>query len=182
MSLHPGIPSLELDAVSSLYELFFEPPPDADLKTGIAIETQFCRKIFLDAAQGVGDGDSSFLGMDAIWVEQYEPAAPPTEPQRNKETTLLLITEYTTQTAESTILSRGTITESRGDDGPVLTTGDYLEKSVLSKASAKAHHHVIFENVSADNVAWLDKGERWSRYVKRLVDQEEMRRGGGGGI
>ena len=28
---------------------------------------------------------------------------------------------------------------------------------------------------------WVDKGERWERYVKRLVDGEERRRGGGGG-
>ena len=191
MSLHPGMPSLELDAVSSLYELSFEPPPDADLKTGLAIETQLCRNFFLDAAHEIDDGDS-FLGMDAVWVERYEPTSSPSSPttteiKRNtspaQPATLLLITEHTSRAAETALLSRGAIKESRGDDddGPVLTTGAYLEKNVLSKASACVKHQVVFENVSGGNMEWLDKGERWSVYVKGLMKDEEERRGGGGG-
>ena len=61
--------------MSAVYELSFNPMPDADLKTGLAIETQLCRDFFLDAAQGIGDGDF-FLGMDAVWVRQYKPLLP----------------------------------------------------------------------------------------------------------
>lgn len=64
MQLHPGIPSLELGAVSSLYELSFSAAPDKDSKERFAIETQLCRELFMDAARGSGDGDL-FLGMDA---------------------------------------------------------------------------------------------------------------------
>ena len=40
------------------------------------IETQPCRSVFIEAAQGIGDG-FDFLNMDATWAEQYHyPEAP----------------------------------------------------------------------------------------------------------
>ena len=46
MQLHPSIPTLELGAVTSLYELLFNLPPDSEVQTGLAIEAQLCRRFF----------------------------------------------------------------------------------------------------------------------------------------
>ena len=195
LQLHPGMPSLELGAVSALYELSFTPKPDADVKMGLAIETQLCRNFFLDAAQGIGDGDL-FLGMDAVWMERYDPLAsssssPPStaipdpanetnldEETQAKESTLLLITDWASPAIETQILHSGTI-ETSSHDGQVLTTGEYFTKNLLQKASAHTIHHVVFENISPTNVAWLDKEEeKWSTHVARLVAEEERRNDG----
>ena len=183
MQLHPGMPTLELGAVSSLYELSFESQLDADLRTGLTIETQLCRSFFSDAAQDVSDSDL-FLGMDAVWIEQYEAAAPSSssstatglkaeEGKRDeqKPKTLLIITEWMTQDAEDMVLGSGNIEESR--NGRFLTNGDYFAKKVLQQASTYANHRVIFENISSSNVQWLDKEEKWSTYIKNLIDKEE---------
>ena len=196
LQLHPGMPSLELGAVSALYELSFNPKPDADVKTGLAIEAQLCRNIFLDAARGIGDGDS-FLGMDAVWMERYDPLAsssssPPSIPPSTvpdpanetnldeetqaKENTLLLITDWASPAIETQILHSGTI-ETSSHDGQVLTTGEYFSKNLLQKASAHTNHHVVFENISPANAAWLDKEEKWSTHVARLVAEEELKGG-----
>lgn len=190
LQLHPGMPSLELGAVSAQYEISFTPKPDADVKTGLAIETQLCRNFFLDAAQGIGDGEL-FLGMDAVWMERYDPlppssSSPPStaipdsavETKRDEETqakecTLLLITEWASPAIETQILHSGTI-EQPSHDGQVLTTGEYFTKNLLQKASAHTKHHVVFENISPANVAWLDKEEKWSTHVARLVAEEEQ--------
>ena len=187
--LHPGTPSLELGAVSTVYELSFNPTPDADVKTGLAIETQLCRNFLLDAAQGVGD-DVSFLGMDVVWVRQYDPrslsSSSPTsattdssaetslDGKTQEENVLLVIIDWATQDAERMILGSGKIEESRG--GQIMTTGEYFTKNILKIASRYTKHHVIFENVSASNVQWLDKEEKWSTYVGRLLAAEEDQR------
>ena len=180
MHLHPGMPTLELGAVSSLYELSFEPQPDADVKTGLTIETQLCRNFFSNTAQKMSDSDL-FLGMDAVWLQQYELAAllsplkigEEGKKDEQKPKTLLIMTEWTTQDAEKTVLESGKIKQSR--DGPILTNGEYFSRKLLQQASTYANHHVVFENVSASNVQWLDKEEKWSTYVKRLIDEEERR-------
>ena len=188
MHLHPGMPTLELGAVSSLYELSFEPQPDADVKTGLTIETQLCRNFFSNTAQEMSDSDL-FLGMDAVWLERYEPSAPRSpsstatglkiiekeegKTDEQKPKTLLIITEWTTQDAEKTVLESGNIKESRS--GPILTNGEYFSKKLLQQAGTYVNHHVVFENVSASNVQWLDKEEKWSTYVKRLMDEEARR-------
>ncbi len=64
--------------MSSLYELSFSPGLDPDVKKGFGIQMQQCRYFFRDAAQGIGNGDL-FLGMEAVWVEQYYPT-PSTSP------------------------------------------------------------------------------------------------------
>lgn len=188
MQLHPGMPSLDLGAVSSLYELSFDPQPNADLKTGLAIETQLCRNFLFDVAQEHSDGDS-FLGMDAVWVRRYDQIPLPSPPsiavdsateeirQRDESpqpATLLVITEWASQAAEKAILDSGKIEESRG--GQVLTTGQYLTKNLLQQARTYTKHHVVFENVSASNVQWLDKDEKWSTYVARLMAEEDQRK------
>ena len=173
-----------------MYELSFNPTPDAHVRTGLAIETQLCRNFFLDAAQRIGDGDVSFLGMDAVWVRQYDPrswssSSPPSaatdsaaEASRDGETqeenVLLIITDWATQDAERTLLGSGKIEESRG--GQIMTTGEYFTKNLLKIASGYTKHHVMFENVSASNVQWLDKEEKWSTYVGRLLAVEEDQR------
>ena len=62
MQLHPGIPTLELGAVS----------PRLGCPDGISRRTQLCRSLFQEAAQALGD-DDHFLNMDAVWVEPYDP-------------------------------------------------------------------------------------------------------------
>ena len=186
MQLHPGMPSLELNAVSALYELSFNAGHDADVKTELAIETQLCRNLLVNAAQEVGDGDR-FLGMDAVWVERYDPPPPPSSSSPTaidltfskrqqvdeQEQILLVITEWTDQHVEKPMLDSGKIEESRG--GQALTTGEYFAKNILQRASTYTKHYVVFENVLPSNSQWLDKGEKWSTYVARLLAEEEQR-------
>ena len=182
MHLHPGMPTLELGAVSSLYELTFNPPPSADLKTGLGIETQLCRNSLFDAAREIEDCDL-FLGMDAVWMSPYEPITiipPPTSPESTTEpneqtessnpTSLLVMTEWASQDAEKRILDSGRMGGSHG--GQVMTVGEYFGRNLLQRASAYTRHEVLFENVSAANVEWLDKEEKWTTYVRRLLAEE----------
>ncbi len=184
MQLHPGMPSLELGAVSALHELSFNAAPDADLKTELAIETQLCRNLFFDAAQGIGGGEL-FLGMDAIWMERYDPIPSPTPAATDaaveikpdgspKPEILLVITEWATPDAEKTVLESGQVQDSHTNQ--VLTTGEYFAKNLLQKASAYTKDRVVFENVSAANVQWLGREEKWSTYVARLLAEEDGRR------
>ena len=161
--------------MSSLYELSFDPTPSSDVKTGLAIEAQLCRSFFQDAAQAIGDGDS-FLGMDAVWVEPYDPGlgdqtsrAKTTPPQ-----TLFVIISWASQNSETLVLSSGQISEP-SSGGQSLTTGEYFAKNVLHLANRYTKNDVAFENVSAANVAWLDKEEKWSTYVARLLAEENDR-------
>ncbi len=179
MHLHPGMPTLELGAVSSLHELTFNPPPSAALKTGLGIETQLCRNSLFDAAQEIEDRDL-FLGMDAVWMSPYEPIIPPStfpestmEPKETESSnpiSLLVMTEWASRGAEKRILDSGRMGESHG--GQVWTVGEYFGRNLLQRASAYTRHEVVFENVSAANVEWLDKEEKWSTYVSRLLAQE----------
>ena len=185
--LHPGTPSLDLGAVSTLYELSFNSTPDADVKTGLSIETQLCRNFFLDAAHNVGEDGFPFLGMDATWVRRYDtPSCSSSSPSSTttdsageafpegripEENVLLIILDWATQDAERMILDSGNIEESRG--GQIVTTGEYFAKNLLQEASSYTKYHVIFENISASNVRWLDKEEKWSTYVGKLLAAEE---------
>ena len=181
IQLKLGMPDLELGAVSSLYELSFNPELDPDVKTGLGIQTQQCRYAFRDAAQGTGDGDL-FLGIDAIWVEHFYPTPSAAlesaiEIRRDRDLhqkTLLVVTEWACQDGEKMILDCG-----RREDpssGEVLTTGEYFARNILQKANGYTKHHVTFENVSKANVEWLDKEEKWSTYVARLLAEEDEKR------
>ena len=70
LELHLNIPNLDLDTVSSVYELSFHSDVDENIKTGLFIEKQLFRNTFMEAAQGMGDG-FDFLNMDAAWAESY---------------------------------------------------------------------------------------------------------------
>ena len=70
LELHLSIPNLDLDTVSSAYELSFHSDVDENIKTGLFIEKQRCRNTFMEAAQGMSDG-FDFLNMDAAWAESY---------------------------------------------------------------------------------------------------------------
>ena len=186
IQLHPGIPSLELGAVSSLYELSFNPELDPDVKTGLGIEMQQCQYFFRDSAQGIGNGDL-FLGMDAVWVEQYYPTAstsPPSvalqsaiEIRRDGEIhqkTLLVVIDWASQDGEKMISDSDRIEDP--SSGEVFTTGEYFSRNILQKANGYTKHYVAFENVSKANVEWLDKEEKWSTYVARLLAEEDEKR------
>lgn len=167
MQLHPGIPSLEFGAVSSLYELSCTPEPDADVKSGLGIETQSCRSFFNEAARGTRD-DGLFLGLDAVWLEEYY-AIPlsffasatlvsPIEVGQDRETkqrTILIVTERASQDGERAILHSGRIEESPG--GRAFTAGDSFARNLLQKASGYTKYHVTFENVLEANVKGLDE-------------------------
>lgn len=173
--------------MSTLYELSFNPTPDAHTKTGLSIETQLCRNFFLDAANNIGEDDFPFLGMDATWLRQCDPlswssSSPPSgmtdsagevssDDKIHEENVLLIILDWATQDAEKLILDSGNIEESRG--GQFVTTGEYFTKNLLKEATGFTKHHVILENVSASNVQWLDKEEKWSTYVGKLLAAEE---------
>ena len=184
--LHPGTPSLELGAVSSLYELSFNRELDPIVKTTLGIETQQCRFLFMGAAQGISNGDL-FQGIDAAWVEQYHPNPPTSPPSAVSESavetkrdgeirqeTLLVITEWASQDGEKTILDSDRIEDP--SSGEFFTTGEYFSKNMLQRADEYTKHHVAFENVSKTNVEWLDKEEKWSTYVARLLAEEDERR------
>ena len=186
IQLHPGIPNLELGAVSSLYELSFDPELHPDVKTGLGIQGQQCRYFFRDAAQRIGNGDL-FLGMDAIWVEQYCPTPSTSSPSIVEELaigirrdgeihskTLLVVIDWANQDGEKMILDSARI-EDRSS-GEVFTTGEYFTRNILQKANGYTKHHVAFENVSKANVEWLDKEEKWSTYVARLLAEEDEKR------
>ena len=144
----------------------------------------------MDAARASGDGDL-FLGMDAGWVERYDPLAPSSpcsvvtesvlekgRQEHDRRQVFLIITEWTGPYAENTILNNGRIEESsRG--GYVLTTGEYFTRNLLQKASAYTRREVVFENVSASNVQWLDEEEKWSTCVARLLAGEYERKNEG---
>ena len=57
-----------------------------------------------------------------------------------------------------------------------MTAGEYFAKNLLQKASGYTNHHVIFENVSASIVQWLDKENKWSTYLARLLAEEDQRK------
>ena len=186
IQLHPSIPSLELGAVSSLYELSFNPELNPDVKTGLGIQRQQCGIFFRHAAQGIGNGDL-FLGMDAVWVEQYYPTPSTSPPSAISESaieirrdgeihqkTLLVVTEWASQDGEKMILDSDRI--ENPSSGEVFTTGEYFTRNILEKANGYMKHHVAFENVSKANVEWLDKEEKWSTYVARLLAEEETRK------
>lgn len=158
VQLHPDMPSLELGAISSPYELSFNPELDPDVKTGLGIEVQQCRYFFMDAAQEIGNGDL-FLAMDAVWVEQYysNPSSSPIsaasesaiEIKRDGEIhqkTLLVVTDWASQDGEEMILGSGRIEDP--SSGEAFTTGEYFTRNILQKANGYMNHHVAFENVS----------------------------------
>lgn len=70
INLNPGMPSLELGAVSSPYELNFDMEPKDEFKTGLSIETQLFRNFVINAGQEV-DQDDGFLAMAGLWIEPF---------------------------------------------------------------------------------------------------------------
>lgn len=192
VDLHPGIPSAELDAVSSLYELHFDEEAISDVvKTGLGIEVQLCRQFFGHAAEGVEQG-YGFLNMDGVWIEKFRspsmsssgsPSVSPSATQgsvdgaETKAKTFLVITEFLDQHQATTIFNSGSITH-----GPhlaaVCTAGEYFTENILQECSRWSKHDVIFETVYENNVDWLDKEEKWSVYVKRQLAEEDARRAG----
>ena len=71
------MPNPNFGTVSSVHELLFHSHVDENVKTGLFIEEQLSRSMFIDAAEGIGDG-FDFLNKDATWAEPYHCAeAPP---------------------------------------------------------------------------------------------------------
>lgn len=94
--------------------------------------------------------------------------------EHDRQLGFLIITEWSSPDAENTILNKGRIEESsRG--GYVFTTGAYFARHLLQKASAYTRREVVFENVSASNVQWLDEEEKWWTCVARLLAGEYER-------
>lgn len=158
--LHPGMPSVEPGAVSSIYELAFSPDLDANIKIGLHIETQMCRQNFSKVAEEIDDGDL-FHNVDAVWVEQYYPVlssspsstAPDSviEMKQDGETqqkTLLVIAEWASQDGEKIVSDR----DGMEKGGNVLTAGEYFAKFILQRASSYKKHQVVFENMWNFNV------------------------------
>lgn len=193
LQLHPGIPNLDLGTVSSVYELSYHSEVDENIKTGLFIEKQICRSMFMEAAEGIGDG-FDFLNMDATWAEPYHAIESPSpssdasvsaalekqdqrkQDEKTQTQTLFIITDWTRPETERLISDTGRI-EDHSTDG-VLTAGKYFEKNMLQTADHYTNHHVAFENVSKANVAWLDRDEKWSTYVMRLLAEEQRRKEG----
>ena len=190
LHLHPGMPNLDLGTTSSVYELTYNVPVDENARTGLFIEKQLCRSMFMDAAEGVGDG-FDFLNLDAAWAEPYREIESPSvssggvesvgsggQDQHEKEKsipsqTLLIIADWTSPGTERLVSDSGRI-DDHGTGG-TLTAGEYFAKNMLQTADRYTTHRVAFENVSKVNVAWLDKEEKWSTYVARLLDEEQQR-------
>lgn len=187
ISLHPSIPCDELGAVTSIYEINFNSELDAKVKTTLGIEIQLCRSFLFREAETIGDGYSElFLGLDAVWLEQYHPmpsstislAAPDSaigrkQDERTQQHTFLVIVGWANQDAEKTILESGRIGVEGGD---CLSTGDYFAKNILQRSIGYMKHYVAFENVSEGYEEWLNKEEKWSTYVARLLAEEEHRK------
>ena len=191
INLHPGMPSLDLGAASSLYELHFDIEPEDEVKTGLSIEIQLCRSFFVDAAKEV-DQDDGFLAIDGSWIEPFRPASsrpspssassqsdPTTEIKSKSETkskTFLVTVEWTSQDAATKVFDGGKI-DNPSTDGSASTLGDYFARNILQKSSRWSKHDVLFENVSATNVDWLNRETKWSTYV--MAKEMEYRNGAG---
>ena len=153
LQLHPGQPNLDFGTVSSMYELLFHSPVDENVKTGLFIEKQLCRGMFMETAEGIGDG-FDFLNMDATWAEPYHcPETPSPSPslaisettasaeeqhqQKRHETsrtqTLLIITDWAHPEAEKLVSDSGTI-QDHGTN-TTLTTGQYFKNHVSDGSS-----------------------------------------------
>ena len=184
------MPNLDFGTVSSVYELSFPSNVDENVKTGLFIEIQLCRSMFMEAAEGIGDG-FDFLNMDATWAEPYHYTEPPPpssttsentplaeeqdprdqhENPRNQNQTLLIITDWARTEAERLVSDSGTIDDH--STNAMLTAGEYFKKNMLQSAHLYTNHHVVFENVSRANVAWLDREEKWSTYVTGRLAEE----------
>lgn len=178
-----GMRTVELGVVTSIYELEFDPAPSADVKLGLHIDIQMCRSLFNRATERLNEGDH-FLKMDACWIEEpQQNLQSPSPSSRTDPTTqmdqatqipctkLFLMTKWESAAGERRLLDSA--------DPPrdsTETAGGYFADKILQKASRYTKHQVIFENVFGSNVVWLDKDEKWSVYVARLMADEARRR------
>ncbi|KAL8830871.1 MAG: hypothetical protein Q9191_001196 [Dirinaria sp. TL-2023a] len=180
IDLHPGMPSLELGAISSLYELIFDAEPSNKHSVSLGTEIQHCRDFFYKAADELDSGDP-FLGMDGSWIEPLQLASSPstsssssgasdvtpgTKPNINtQKKTFLLILEWTDRDAMSKIF-QSEIRRNPPLEGSTITLEDYFNREILQRSSSWSRHDVVLENVLGSSVAWLDKEEKWSDYVR----------------
>ena len=141
----------------------------------------------MDAAEDVGDG-FEFLNLDAAWALPYHEIEVPTpssditdstssgeqnrhkKDKRSQPQTLLIIADWARSESERLISNSGKIDDHTNSG--LLTAGEYFAKNMLQTADHYTNHRVVFENVSKVNVAWLDKEEKWSTYVARLLAEE----------
>lgn len=185
VELHPCFPTLDLGVVSSIYLLEFDTAPLADAKTGLRIDIQQCRYNFMEATEKLDECDR-FLGMDDYWIEEHQQTSQlpsllsktHSSPQMDQATQtpctkLLLITEWASPTGETRLLANADPPIAFGNR--TTTAGEYFANNVLRKASRYTKHHVMFENIDMGNVGWLDKDEKWSVYVARLMADADKR-------
>lgn len=178
-----GMRAVDLGIVSSIYELEVDPAPSADVKIRLHIDIQLCRSLFRAATERLEDGDQ-FLKMDACWIEEPQQISQfPSPSSQTPSTTqmdqvtlipgtkLFLMTEWESAAGEIKMLDSADPPENWTE-----TAGGYFADEILQKASRYTKHEVIFENMTASNVAWPNKDEKWSVYVARLMADEAKRR------
>lgn len=164
--------------LSTVYFVTFskgEKNKDEEKKVGLGIETQVCRQYFQRIAAeipGGEEGAEANVGLNAVWLRPYLAmskavagldrdiiAKPEAVGSAFPALTLLVIASWKDMKTEQAVLAKA---------------NEYFLKNILERGSTYEKHHVWLESVSKMNVAWLDKDEKWSTYVKRLMAVEGL--------
>ena len=148
---------------------------DEDTKVTLGIHTQLCRQYFQRiAAELPHDEADACVGQETFWLKPYPAMSKAVagldrdvivKPEADGSTcptlTLLVKVDWPDLKIEQAVLARA---------------NEYLLKEILERGSTYEKHHLCLEPVTKITAAWLDKDEKWSTYVKRLLAEDELKR------
>lgn len=184
---HPFRP-IHHDYVSSVYELRFNSGLDAVTKLGLGIAEQGRQSGLQYAAEALNvsdlwpgvDIESRFQGIKMVWLARCpSPLPPPLEFERLLSAAdrpgpdpkiLLLITSWKDQEAERDVIRQFQGVPNSQD------AEDPFAKDFLSEATSFTKHQVAFEDVTEDNVGFLDSEEKWKTWMSRMFAEEDRKR------
>lgn len=179
---------LQHDYVSSVYELRFDLGLDEATKMSLGIAEQAYRSGYQHIAAGLNvlgpypghDIEGLFLGIDMVWLLRCpSPSPPPLELERLLSTanrpgtdprTLLLITSWKDQEAEKVINREYQRLRNCQD------SEDPFAKNILPKATSFTRRQVALEDITEDNVEFLDLEEKWKTWMSRMFAEEDAKR------
>lgn len=183
----PFLP-LRHDYVSSVYELRFDLGLNEVTKLSLGIAQQASRSGFQNVAAGLNihgpcpglDIEGLFLRIDMVWLMRC-PLSPPSPSELESllsaadrpgpdPKTLLLITSWKDQEAEKNIHREYRRLQNSED------VEDPLAENILSKATSFAKHQVALEEITEDNVEFLDSEEKYKTWMSRMLEEENARK------
>ena len=164
--------------LSTVYFVTFskgEKNKDEERKVELGIETQVCRQYFQRIAAeipGGEEGAEANVGLNATWLRPY-PAMSKAVAGLDRD---IIIKPEAIRSAfpALTLLVIASWKDLKTEQAVLAKANEYFSKKNLERGSTYEKHHVWLEPVSKTNVAWLDKDEKWSTYVKRLMAAEEL--------